>query len=115
MRTWRWTSLIRNGQLIDGTGNPWVRADVGIVDGRIANVGILGDEPAQHVIDASGLSVCPGFVDMHAHSDLQLLAQPNGRVKLAQGVTLDVIGQDGLGLAPLTDDIVGMLASSSKP
>jgi N-acyl-D-amino-acid deacylase len=68
--------VIRQGQLIDGTGNPWVRADVGIVNGRVASVGLLRDEPARRTIDASGLLVCPGFVDMHAHSDVQLLAHP---------------------------------------
>ena len=63
----------------------------------------LGDESARRTIDADGLYVCPGFIDMHTHSDLQLLAQPEWDVKLAQGVTLEVLGQDGLGLAPLTD------------
>jgi len=106
--------LIRNGQLIDGTGNPWVRADVGIVAGRVATVGVLGNETAQRVIDASGLFVCPGFVDMHAHSDLQLLVQPEWAVKVAQGVTLEVIGQDGLGIAPLTDGIVAPLRQQLK-
>jgi N-acyl-D-amino-acid deacylase len=106
--------LIRHGQLIDGTGNPWVRADVGIADGRVAGVGVLSDEPARRTIDASGLYVCPGFVDMHAHSDVQLLAHPEWQVKLAQGVTLEVIGQDGLGVAPLTDEIVAPLRKQLK-
>jgi N-acyl-D-amino-acid deacylase len=106
--------LIRNGQLIDGTGNPWVRADVGIADGRVVSVGVIGDEPAGRTIDASGLYVCPGFVDMHAHSDVQLLAHPEWEVKLAQGVTLEVIGQDGLGVAPLTDEIVAPLRQQLK-
>jgi N-acyl-D-amino-acid deacylase len=106
--------LIKNGRLIDGTGNPWVRADVGIVDGRIAGVGLLRDESARRVIDADGLFVCPGFVDMHAHSDVQLLAQPEWEVKLAQGVTVEVIGQDGLGVAPLRDGIVAPLRQQLK-
>ncbi len=101
--------LIRAGNVIDGTGNPWVRADVGIADGRVVTVGKLDGYLARRVIDAEGLCVCPGFIDMHAHSDLQLLAQPEWEVKLAQGVTLDVVGQDGLGLAPLTDDIIAPL------
>jgi N-acyl-D-amino-acid deacylase len=106
--------VIRNGQLIDGSGNPWFRADVGILDGRVASIGVLGDELARRVIDASGLCVCPGFVDMHAHSDVQLLAHPEWEVKLAQGVTLEVIGQDGLGVAPLTDNIEAPLRQQLK-
>src|SRR5262245_58237148 len=106
--------LIKNGRLIDGTGNPWARADVGIVDGRIAGVGLLGDESARRVIDADGLFVCPGVIDMHAHSDVQLLAQPEWAVKLAQGVTVEVIGQDGLGVAPLTDEIETTLRQQLK-
>src|SRR5215471_18502590 len=106
--------LIRHGQLIDGTGNPWIRADVAIVDGRVASVGSLRDESATRIIDADGLFVCPGLIDMHAHSDVQLLAQPEWEVKLAQGVTVEVIGQDGLGVAPLTDEIVAPLRQQLK-
>ena len=106
--------LIRHGHLIDGTGNPWVRADVGIVNGRVANVGFLREESARRIIDASGLYVCPGFIDMHAHSDVQLLAHPEWEVKLAQGVTVEVIGQDGLGVAPLSDGIVDPLRQQLK-
>ncbi|CAN5118695.1 D-aminoacylase [soil metagenome] len=94
--------LIEGGLVIDGTGAPRLRADVGVSGGRIAVVGTLDGERARRTIDAAGLHVCPGFVDMHAHSDLQLLADPSWDVKLAQGVTLEVIGQDGLGLAPIT-------------
>ena len=107
--------LIRSGNVIDGAGNPWIRADVGIADGRIVAVGKLTGELAQRTIDADGLCVCPGFIDMHTHSDLQLLAQPEWEVKLAQGVTLEVLGQDGLGLAPLTDDVVGILRQPRRP
>ncbi|HLZ26221.1 MAG TPA: D-aminoacylase [Chloroflexota bacterium] len=106
--------LIRSGNVIDGAGNPWIRADVGIADGRIVAVGKLTDELARRTIDADGLCVCPGFIDMHTHSDLQLLAQPEWHVKLAQGVTLEVIGQDGLGLAPLTDNVIGILRQQLK-
>ena len=106
--------LIRSGKVIDGAGNPWIRADVGIAGGRIVAVGKLTGEVAQRTIDADGLFVCPGFIDMHTHSDLQLLAQPEWEVKLAQGVTLEVLGQDGLGLAPLTDDVMGILRQQLK-
>jgi N-acyl-D-amino-acid deacylase len=106
--------LIRSGKLIDGTANPWVRSDVGIKDGRVVSIGVLDDESATRTIDAFDLFVCPGFVDMHAHSDVQLLAQPEWEVKVAQGVTLDVIGQDGLGVAPLTVAIIDPLRQQLK-
>ena len=95
--------LIRNGRVIDGTGNPWYRADVGIRGNHIAGLGRLDREAATRTIDADGLAVCPGFVDMHTHSDLALLAEPTWECKVMQGVTLEVLGQDGLGLAPVTD------------
>jgi N-acyl-D-amino-acid deacylase len=102
--------LITGGRVIDGAGNPWFRADVGLRDGRIAAVGRLRGEAAARTIDADGLAVCPGFIDMHTHSDLQLLANPPHEAKVHQGVTLDVLGQDGLSYAPVTtDDILVQL------
>lgn len=106
--------LIRSGRLIDGTGSPWLRADVGIRDGIIVAVGPLSGALADRTIDATGLYVCPGFVDMHTHSDLQLLANPTWEVKVAQGVTLEVLGQDGLGLAPTTPEVSGLLQTQLK-
>ncbi len=106
--------LIRGGKLIDGTGNPWLRADVAIADGRVVAVGKLAGEAARRAIDADGLCVSPGFVDMHTHSDLQLMAQPTWEVKVAQGVTLEVLGQDGLGLAPVTAESAAVLRQQLK-
>jgi N-acyl-D-amino-acid deacylase len=103
--------LIRSGRVIDGAGNPWFTADVGIAGGRIEAVGRLASEPAARVIDADGLFVCPGFVDMHTHSDLQLLVNPAHEAKLHQGVTLEVLGQDGLSYAPVTDEVLDQLRS----
>jgi N-acyl-D-amino-acid deacylase len=101
--------LIRGGRVIDGAGNPWFEADVAIAGDRIAAVGRLRGEAASRVIDADGLIVCPGFVDMHTHSDLQLLANPPHEAKVHQGVTLEVLGQDGLSYAPSTDDVLEQL------
>jgi N-acyl-D-amino-acid deacylase len=103
--------LIRGGKIIDGAGNPWFRADLGVARGRIAAVGRLPREPARRVIEADGLLVCPGFVDMHTHSDLQLLANPQHDAKVHQGVTSEVLGQDGLSYAPVTDEVLAQLRS----
>src|SRR5581483_10100635 len=78
---------------IDGTGNPWFSGDVAIKDGRIAAVGHLATATAARVINATGLVVSPGFIDLHTHSDLTLLADGNGESKVRDGVTLDVIGE----------------------
>ena len=101
--------LIKGGRVLDGAGNPWSEADVGLAGDRIAAVGRLGGEPAARVVDADGLLVCPGFVDMHTHSDLQLLANPAHEAKVHQGVTLEVLGQDGLSYAPATDEVLEQL------
>lgn len=101
--------LIRGGRVIDGAGNPWFHADVGVRAGRIEAVGRLAGAAAARTIDADGLVVCPGFVDMHTHSDLQLLSNPPHEAKVRQGVTLDVLGQDGLSYAPVTDGTLAEL------
>ena len=95
--------LIVNGRIFDGTGNPWFYGDVGIVGDKIAAIGrrLRGD--AKTVIDASGLAVSPGFIDMHSHSDLELLVDGRALSKIMQGVTLEVIGNCGGSAAPLND------------
>lgn len=106
--------LLRGGTVVDGAGNPAVRADVGIAGGRISAVGRLTEVSARRTVDVSGLVVCPGFVDMHAHSDLQILANPDHLAKVAQGITTEVIGQDGLSYAPVTDETLPMLRAQLR-
>jgi len=101
--------LVRHGQVIDGAGNPWFRADIGISGDSIIAVGNLAGAGAARTIDAEGLVVTPGFTDMHAHSDLQVLINPRHDAKILQGVTLEVVGQDGLSYAPVTDATLAML------
>ncbi|MET9659437.1 D-aminoacylase [Streptomyces sp. NPDC006510] len=99
--------VIRNAHVVDGTGTPGRLADVAIRDGRIAEIHpehASGPRPsARRTLDADGLVLSPGFIDMHAHSDLALLRDPDHSAKAAQGVTLEVLGQDGLSYAPADD------------
>jgi len=85
--------VIRGGHVVDGTGNPWVAADVAIRNGRIAAVGRLPTATAARTIDAAGRIVAPGFIDLHTHSDIALLADGTAQSKVRQGVTLDVMGE----------------------
>ena len=94
--------IIEGGQLVDGTGAPARRADVGVRDGRIACVGLLAGMAARQRTKAEGQVVAPGFIDVHTHDD-HLLLGPDGalRPKLTQGVTTVITGNCGLSLAPL--------------
>jgi N-acyl-D-aspartate/D-glutamate deacylase len=85
--------LIRGAKILDGTGNPWFAGEIAIKDGRIAAVGHLGSATAGRTINATGLVAAPGFIDLHTHSDISLLADGNGESKVRDGVTLDVIGE----------------------
>lgn len=96
--------LIKNALCFDGTGAEPVRTDIGVSGGRIAAVdnGIAAE--AARVIDASELAAAPGFIDTHSHSDLAALSEPLIPNKTTQGITTDIIGQDGMSLAPLTEE-----------
>lgn len=85
--------IIRGGHVLDGTGAAAVRADVGIRGDRIAAVGQLTGQAARQVIDATGLVVAPGFIDLHTHSEMPLLADGTAQSKVRQGVTLDITGE----------------------
>ncbi len=103
------TVLFRGCEVIDGTGAPRVRADVAVANGHIAAVGDVAAFDADRTVDASGLVLAPGFIDMHAHSELALLTDTRHIAKTAQGVTLEVIGQDGLSYAPIDDRALSQL------
>lgn len=91
---------IVGGRVVDGTGAEPVAADVAVRGGRIVAVGALGGRAARETVDAAGLCVCPGFIDIHSHADLTLLADPRAESKLRMGVTLDVGGNCGMSAAP---------------
>lgn len=94
--------LIRNGQVIDGSGKNPYQADIGITSGVIADIGQLSDAESPVVIDAADQYVCPGFIDVHSHSDAYLLIEPSAPSKIFQGVTTEVVGNCGASCAPLT-------------
>ena len=96
--------MIKSGRILDGTGNPWYAADVGIQGGRITRIQKRMDpQSALRVIDAHGFTVCPGFIDTHSHDDVYLLANPRCDEKILQGVTTNVIGNCGISVSPLSE------------
>jgi N-acyl-D-amino-acid deacylase len=97
--------VIRNGRIIDGTGSPWYAGDVAIRGGKIAAIGNLGDAPARRSIDARGMAVAPGFIDMLGQSEITILVNPHLPSKIFQGITTEITGE-GNSVAPLNDAIV---------
>lgn len=85
--------LIRNGKIVDGTGNPWFFGDLAVRGDRIVAVGRVPPGQAKREVDAKGLIVAPGFIDMHSHSDMLLLEDGNAPSKIRQGVTTEVLGE----------------------
>jgi dihydroorotase/N-acyl-D-amino-acid deacylase len=97
--------VIANGHIIDGTGSPWYAADVGIRGGKIAAIGQLAGAAATRRVDAHGMVVAPGFIDMLGQSELTILVNPHLPSKIYQGITTEVTGEGG-SVAPLNDSIV---------
>ncbi|MBI4497346.1 MAG: D-aminoacylase [Chloroflexi bacterium] len=102
--------LISGGRVVDGTGQTWFRADVGIQGDTLTILrGDTAHVLAGRVIDATGYVVCPGFIDMHSHSDLAMLSDPRHEPKVRQGVTTEALGMDGLSYAPISPQNLGPL------
>ncbi|HEY3859326.1 MAG TPA: D-aminoacylase [Gammaproteobacteria bacterium] len=97
--------IIKDGHIYDGTGSPWYQGDIAIKDGHIVAIGRLGDATAKRVIDAHGLAVAPGFIDMLGQSDLSMLVDPRVPSKIFQGITTEITGE-GESAAPLDDEMI---------
>ena len=99
--------LIKNGKIIDGTGNPWFKADILIDNGKIAEIAPrIGKSDIEEVLDVSGLIVSPGFIDIHTHSDQTILIS-RGENVLTQGVTTHVVGNCGFSMTPVNTELAG--------
>ncbi len=99
----RFDLIIKNGLLYDGLGNPAINGDIGIRYGLISAIADLSDASASRIIDANGYTVSPGFIDIHTHTDLELLANPGGDSKLRQGITTEIGGNCGYSPFPMTE------------
>src|SRR5882757_8918055 len=97
--------VITNGRIIDGTGSPWYSADLAIRDGKIAAIGHLAGAPARRTVDAKGMIVAPGFIDMLGQSEVTILVNPHLPSKIFQGITTEVTGEGG-SVAPLNDAVI---------
>ena len=107
--------VIRGGRIIDGTGNPWFGADVGIRDQRIVQIGNLEDASADRVIDATGLVVAPGFIDPHTHAIRGIFDVPGAESALLQGVTTLTEGNDGSSPYPIDDHLARIESAGISP
>ena len=94
--------VIRNGRIIDGTGSPWYAGDIGTRDGRIAAIGKIAEDGTKETIDAQGMVVAPGFIDMLGQSELTILVNPHLPSKIFQGITTEITGE-GSSVAPVTE------------
>jgi N-acyl-D-aspartate/D-glutamate deacylase len=97
--------VITNGHIIDGTGSPWYSGDIGIRDGHITAIGNLGLAERKRTIDAKGMAVAPGFIDMLGQSEITILVEPKLPSKIFQGITSEITGEGG-SPAPLNDAII---------
>lgn len=100
--------VVRNGRVVDGTGNPWFHGDVAVAGDKLVAVGRVPDGKAKRVIDAKGLIVAPGFIDVHSHSDELLLEDGHAESKIRQGVTTEVLGE-GRSVGPAKGELPARL------
>jgi N-acyl-D-amino-acid deacylase len=109
----RFDVIIANGRIVDGTGAPWFRGDIGIVGDRIAAIGALGGATAGARIDATNLVVAPGFIDLLGQSEFNVLVDGRAASKILQGVTTEVTGE-GSSIAPVNDRLMQEGSANAK-
>src|SRR2546427_12999644 len=109
----RFDVLIKNGRIVDGTGAPWFRADLGIAGDRIAAVGLLDDASGVITVDATNLVVAPGFIDLLGQSEFNVLVDGRAASKILQGVTTEVTGE-GSSIAPVNDRMIQEASPNAK-
>ena len=97
---------ILGGTILDGKGGPGFTSDIGIKEDKIARIGQIRKGEASREVNAVGSVVCPGFIDTHCHSDIMALSEPELLPKLMQGITSELLGQDGIGMAPMRPKFV---------
>src|SRR5437879_5206083 len=112
-RSSRFDVLITNGRIVDGTGSPWFRGDVGIVGDKIAAVGTLTGAAAAATVDATNLVVAPGFIDLLGQSEFNVLVDSRAASKILQGVTTEVTGE-GSSIAPVNDRMLQEAAPNAS-
>jgi N-acyl-D-amino-acid deacylase len=107
--------IIRDGYILDGSGNPWFKSDIAVKDGRIVEIGCLDHSQAEYVINAEGLFVTPGFIDIHTHYDLAPFADPKLEHVVKQGVTTVVTGNCGISPFPVKLKHLDLLRRFNAP
>ena len=106
--------VIKDGHIVDGTGNPWYKADIGIKDGRIAKLSRIPLKTTSRSIDAKELVVCPGFINVHSHSDAGILGHNNAENCLGMGLVTELTGQCGSSPAPIIEEYKETVKSRMK-
>lgn len=104
--------IIKNGFIVDGTGNPWYRADIRVQDDTIQTIRRNIQSPTENILNAKDLFVTPGFIDIHSHGDVRLLDLPSAPNKVKQGVTTLLVGNCGSSAAPLTEKNLSQMKGS---
>ena len=102
--------VIKDAEIVDGTGAPSFTGDIAISGDRIVALGKAQNLDAKRLIKADGRIACPGFIDMHSHGDLELLKPIPPDAKIRQGITTELLGQDGLGTAPVKESDIDVLS-----
>lgn len=95
-------TVIKNVRIIDGSGTPWYRGDIGLRDGRIRKIGLITQ--TENVVDGKDRYAVPGFLDIHSHSDTTLMEYPEAESRILQGITTEIGGNCGLSAAPVSHD-----------